>query len=80
MYADKGRATPQGKTTDDTALFEYEGLDLVTSKGQSGSALQVMTDEDKPRIAGVHVGSKGNKGYATMITKSLWYDYVLPVI
>ena len=42
MYADKGCVKPQGKTTDDTALFVYNKLQIMTSQGQSGSPLQIV--------------------------------------
>jgi len=39
LYADFGEFTPKGTPESNTALFEYDELSLVTSPGQSGSAL-----------------------------------------
>ena len=47
MYADSGRVKPQGKTTDDTALFAYNELGIMTSQGQSGSPLQIIPNTQK---------------------------------
>ena len=66
----------------DTATISYKNQEIITTKGQSGSAIQYYDYDSKTdsmiyKILGVHVGSQGDNNFGTLIVKNMFLDFII---
>ena len=64
----------------DTGILLYLYNDIIASKGQSGAPLQITDQEGNFSLIGMHVGEYHGKNYATMLTKNLFLDFLVPTL
>ena len=78
MYEDNGLLQVKEVTDRSSALFLYNKLDLLHSRGQSGGPLFIKIGESYS-FSGIIVGADKNKdGISTMVNKDLFFEYILP--
>ena len=59
--------------------------DLITHHGQAGAGLYLhqnnfKNDGVQPKLIGVHAGSDEQKGFATIFSPQLFFNFILPKI